>query len=96
MVFDPNLHAQHFDVCRRIGISLVDHFTNHPMVEGTFIFLLHVGVGVGAVLLPILLLTRIRVIAFIIGVTWTMAGLGFTFFDALNYFTHIGLIIHTS
>lgn len=28
--------------------------------------------------------------------SWTLAGLAFTGFGALNYFTHIGLIIHTS
>ena len=72
------------------------NFANHPLLEATFISLLYVGVGVGAVLLPVLLLTRKRVIAFLIGLAWTLAGLGFTFFGALNYYTHIGLIIHTS
>lgn len=72
------------------------HFANHPLFEATFISLLYVGVGVGAVLLPVLLLTRKRVIAFLIGLAWTLVGLGFTIFGALNYFTHTGLIIHTS
>jgi hypothetical protein len=31
-----------------------------------------------------------------IGACWTIAGLAFTGFGALNYFTHIGLIINTS
>jgi multisubunit Na+/H+ antiporter MnhC subunit len=39
------------------------NFANHPLVEATFISLLYVGVGVGAVLLPVLLMTRKRVIA---------------------------------
>jgi uncharacterized membrane protein len=72
------------------------NFANHPTVEATFISLLYVGVGVGAVLLPVLLMTRKRAIAFLIGLAWTLAGIGFTFFGALNYFTHTGLIIHTS
>lgn len=72
------------------------NFANHPLVEATFISLLYVGVGVGAVLLPVLLITRKRVVATLIGLAWTLAGLGFTIFGALNYFTHTGLIIHTS
>lgn len=72
------------------------NFANHPMIEATFISLLYVGVGVGAVLLPVLLLRRRKAIALLIGLAWTLAGLGFTFFGALNYFTHTGLIIHTS
>lgn len=71
-------------------------FANHPLLEATFISLLYVGVGAGAVLLPVALLTRRREIAFMIGVAWTLAGLGFTIFGALNFFTHTGLIIHTS
>ena len=72
------------------------NFANHPLVEATFISGLYLCVGVGAVLLPVLLLTKKRAIAVAIGLFWTLAGLGFTVFGALNYFTHIGLIIHTS
>jgi uncharacterized membrane protein len=72
------------------------NFANHPLVEATFISLLYVGVGVGAVLLPVLLMTRSRVIASLIGLAWTLAGIGLTVFGALNYFTHTGLINHTS
>jgi uncharacterized membrane protein len=71
-------------------------FANHPLLEATFISLLYVGVGAGAVLLPLVLLTRRKEIAFLIGLAWTLAGLGFTIFGALNFFTHTGLIIHTS
>lgn len=72
------------------------NFSNHPLLEATFIALLYVGVGVGAVLLPFMLLAKSKAIAFVIGVSWTLAGFGLTAFGALNYFTHIGLIIHTS
>lgn len=72
------------------------NFANHPLVEATFISMLYVCVGMGSMLLPILLLTKKRVIGVTIGVFWTLAGLGFTVFGALNYYTHIGLIIHTS
>ena len=72
------------------------NFANHPLIEATFISMLYVCVGMGSLLLPILLLTKKRVIGVAIGVFWTLAGLGFTIFGALNYYTHIGLIIHTS
>jgi len=72
------------------------NFANHPLVEATFISGLYLCVGVGAVLLPVLLLTKKRPIAVAIGLFWTLAGLGFTVFGALNYYTHIGLIIHTN
>lgn len=71
-------------------------FANHPLLEATFISLLYVGVGGGAVLLPIVLLTRRKEFAFLTGLAWTLSGLGFTLFGALNFFTHTGLIIHTS
>lgn len=71
-------------------------FANHPLLEATFISLLYVGVGSGAVLLPVALQTRRKEVAFLIGLAWTLAGLGFTIFGALNFYTHTGLIIHTS
>lgn|GEM_PF-2919649 len=64
--------------------------------EATFIPLLYVGVGLGEVLPPILLLARSRVIAFRIGLSWTLNWLGLTVFGTLNYFTHIGFIIYAS
>lgn len=72
------------------------NFANHPLVEATFISGLYVCVGVGALLLPILLITKRSAIAITIGLFWTLAGLGFTTFGVLNYYTHIGLIIHTN
>jgi hypothetical protein len=32
----------------------------------------------------------------VIGTCWTVAGIAFALFGALNYFTHIGLVIHTT
>jgi len=64
--------------------------------EATFIPLLYVGVGLGEVLPPILLLARSRVVVFIIGLCWTLKWLGLTVFGTLSYFTHIGFIIHAS
>lgn len=72
------------------------NFANHPLLEATFISGLYVLVGVGALLLPFALIRNRRSVVITIGVCWTLAGLAFTAFGALNYFTHIGLIIHTS
>lgn len=72
------------------------NFANHPLLEATFISGLYLLVGVGAVLLPVLLIKMTRPLLLTVGVCWTAAGLAFTAFGALNYFTHIGLIIHTS
>lgn len=71
-------------------------FANHPLLEATFISGLYLLVGLGLVLLPIALQTLRRKLVLTVGVAWTLAGLAFTAFGALNYFTHIGLIIHTS
>ena len=72
------------------------NFANHPLLEATFISGLYLLVGIGAVLLPIVLLKMTKPLILAIGACWTVAGLAFTLFGALNYFTHIGLIIHTS
>lgn len=71
-------------------------FSNYPLLEATFIALLYVLIGLGAVLLPVLLLSRQRQVAVVIGVCWALSGLAWTVFGALNYFTHTGLIINTS
>jgi len=70
-------------------------FANVPVLEATFISLLYVFVGVGAVLFPFALRGRQPVLLGLIGIVWGLAGLAFLVFGALNYFTHIGLIINT-
>lgn len=67
---------------------------DYPLVEATFISGLYVLVGVGAVLLPFALVRR-GGLAKVIGWCWGLSGLAFTLFGALNYFTHIGLIVNT-
>ncbi|MFI6483494.1 DUF981 family protein [Nonomuraea sp. NPDC050663] len=67
---------------------------DYPLVEATFISGLYVLVGVGAVLLPFALV-RPGGLAKVIGWCWGLSGLAFTLFGALNYFTHIGLIVNT-
>jgi uncharacterized membrane protein len=72
------------------------HFANHPLVEATFISMLYVLVGIGAVLLPVALARLHRLVVAVIGTCWTVSGIAFAIFGALNYFTHIGLVIHTT
>lgn len=70
-------------------------FADYPLIEATFISGLYVLVGIGAVLTPFALIRLNRVLLAIVGVAWAIAGIAFTLFGALNYFTHIGLIINT-
>ena len=70
-------------------------FADHPMLEASFISTIYVLVGIGAILFPVALRGPRSVVTPIIGVCWTLAGLAFLLFGALNYFTHIGLIVNT-
>lgn len=70
-------------------------FAAHPMVEATFISLLYALVGLGAVLFPFALRRRAAGVQAVAGVAWGLAGIAFLLFGALNYFTHIGLILAT-
>ncbi len=77
-------------------------FAAYPWVEAIFMSGLFGLVGVGALLLPLALrqaardpATRTSGLARLLGVVMGLAGLAFLLFGALNYFTHIGLIIHT-
>jgi len=71
-------------------------FADYPMLEASFISGLYVLVGIGAVLLPLAIYRTNRFLVMTIGICWALAGLAFTLFGALNYLTHIGLIINTS
>ena len=75
-------------------------FANHPMVEATFMSLLIAIVGLGALAFAVLV-NRLRstgtagVWARITGWLWLVAGVLFLLFGAMNFFTHIGLIVNT-
>ncbi len=71
-------------------------FSQWPWVEITFIAGLYVLTGLGCVLLPWALRQPRGLPATVAGVAWALAGLAFACFGALNYFTHIGLIVNTS
>ena len=67
-------------------------FTDYPMLEASFISGLYALTGIGAVYS---LANRESFVVKIMGAFWTITGILFTLFGALNYFTHIGFIIDT-
>ncbi len=73
-------------------------FSGHPWIEASAISGLYALVGLGAALLPFAF-GRARLeptpTQRLVGWAWTLSGLGFLLFGALNFFTHIGLIVHT-
>jgi len=73
-------------------------FANHPLIEAIFISALYALTGIGCVLLPVALTRRREltqdVVWRVIAVCWLVAGLVWIGFGALNYFTHVGLIVN--
>ena len=75
-------------------------FAQWPWVEAIFMSGLFGFVGIGAIVFPFALNKLARrehptVFQWITGITLGLSGLAFFLFGALNYFTHIGLIINT-
>lgn len=75
-------------------------FAAYPWIEATFMSGMFGFVGIGAILFPFALRglsngSSITGTQRIVGFVWGLSGLGFFLFGALNFFTHIGLIIHT-
>ncbi|WP_427050702.1 DUF981 family protein [Paenibacillus sp. TC-CSREp1] len=71
-------------------------FADYPMIEATFMSLLIAITGVGACIFPFILKDTpnpklVRTVNYL----WLIAGIIFVGFGVLNYFTHIGLIVHT-
>lgn len=75
-------------------------FAEYPWVEATFISGLFAVTGVGAILYPWALRSLGRTerptpVQWIVGVCWLGAGAVWALFGAINFFTHVGLIINT-
>jgi uncharacterized membrane protein len=75
-------------------------FADHPMVEATFMSLLIAIVGLGALAFVGLVNTALagrgtQIWARLTGWLWGISGVLFLLFGAMNFFTHIGLIVHT-
>lgn len=72
-------------------------FADYPMLEAVFVSGLYALVGIGAVLFPFALrdVDRPSRARSVTGWAWGLAGLVFLLFGAMNFFTHIGLIVNT-
>ena len=71
-------------------------FANYPMLEATFISLLFAITGIGAILFSFIQKENPnQSLVKIVKYFWTIAGIIFVLFGAMNYFTHIGLIVNT-
>ena len=70
-------------------------FAAYPLVEAIFMSGLIALVGVGAILFPFALRPGRTAVRTVIGWTWAVAGVAFLLFGAMNFFTHIGLIVNT-
>ncbi len=75
-------------------------FAEYPWVEAIFISGLFALAGIGALAFPFALRgfdarPRPSAAQYIVGVALGLSGLAFLLFGALNYFTHIGLILNT-
>lgn len=75
-------------------------FAQWPWIEAAFMSALFAVVGLGAVLFPFALRSfssekRLSGIAKLMGVAWGLSGVAFLLFGALNFYTHIGLIVNT-
>ncbi|THJ66180.1 DUF981 domain-containing protein [Arthrobacter echini] len=75
-------------------------FAGSPMIEAVFISGLFALIGLGAVLFPFALRTfsslgRLTPLVRTVGILWLVAGIVFLLFGAMNFYTHIGLIVNT-
>lgn len=73
---------------------------DYPMIEAIFMSLLFAFVGLGAALFPIALRgfsskQPLSGVAKLVGMSWLVTGIIFLLFGAMNFFTHIGLIVNT-
>jgi uncharacterized membrane protein len=66
---------------------------NHPVVENTFFVILYGLSALGALLAPFAL-RKHRPYFKIMCIAWLIAGILFLLFSAMNYYTHIGLLVN--
>lgn len=77
---------------------ITGEFSDTPLVENLFLTAVYALTGLGAVLLPFALNERKPSpegpLWTIVGGSWLLSGLAWLVFGALNYYTHIGLLIN--
>jgi hypothetical protein len=66
------------------------------LVEPIFLALLWGLISLGALLLPAAIVNWNRQVVNVVRLCWNVAGVLLVFFSAMNYFTHIGLLMNTS
>lgn len=67
---------------------------NHPAIENTFFGVIYGLSAVGALLAPWAVRDLGSPAARVMGVCWTIAGVCFLLFSAMNYYTHIGMLVN--
>lgn len=71
-------------------------FADYPLVEAIFMSLLFAIIGIGALLFPFTLKHEPKLgLIKTVNRLWLTAGVIMLLFGAMNYFTHIGLIVNT-
>lgn len=67
---------------------------NKPWIENTFFGVIYGLSALGALLVPFALRPGSSALRKIIGISWIAAGVAFLIFSAMNYYTHIGLLVN--
>lgn len=69
---------------------------DYPLIENTFFFLLYALAAAGALVFPKVISGVSELAWAVMRSCWTVAGIGFVLFSAMNYYTHIGMMINLS
>ncbi|WP_433531340.1 DUF981 family protein [Micromonospora sp. CA-263727] len=70
--------------------------SDYPVIENTFFVLLYALSAAGALAFPWLTLRGADVAWVAVRWSWSIAGWGFLVFSALNFYTHVGLMVNLS
>src|SRR5262249_49740391 len=71
------------------------YFTD-SWVDSIFLAVLWGLISLGALLLPVAIVNWNTKVATVVRFSWTVAGVLLVLFSAMNYFTHIGLLMNTA
>ena len=74
----------------------ISGYFSDSWVEPIFLALLWGLISLGALLLPAAIANWNRQVINVVRLCWGVAGALLVFFSAMNYFTHIGLLMNTS